>query len=209
MFDDPVSSLDYKWREAVARRLVEEAETRQVVVFTHGVVFLLALKGLADELDVHQADQHVRNLPRGAGVCIEELPWVALKVRRRIGHLKQRLQAAETLHRQGHKAAYETDASEIYGLLREAWERGLEEVLLGGVVERFRPGVHTLHVDVIADVTREDCKAVSRAMTKCSKWLTGHDQAAAAPAEMPEPEELSADIEALDEWVSAINTRRR
>jgi energy-coupling factor transporter ATP-binding protein EcfA2 len=44
VFDDPVSSLDYRWRESVARRLVLEARTRQVVVFTHDVVFLLLLK---------------------------------------------------------------------------------------------------------------------------------------------------------------------
>ena len=33
LFDDPVSSFDYKWRESVARRLVTEAKNRQVVVF--------------------------------------------------------------------------------------------------------------------------------------------------------------------------------
>jgi wobble nucleotide-excising tRNase len=33
VYDDPVSSLDYKWREGVARRLVQEAKTRQVIVF--------------------------------------------------------------------------------------------------------------------------------------------------------------------------------
>ena len=208
VFDDPVSSLDYRWREAVAKRLAEEAKVRQVVVFTHDVVFLLALKGLADDLDVQQADQHVRHLSNGAGVCVDELPWVALKVRRRIGHLKQRLQAAEQLHRQGHKTAYETEASLIYGLLREAWERGLEEVLLAGVVERFRPGVQTQQVGLLADVGRDDCKAVERAMTKCSKWLPGHDQAAAAPDEMPGPAELGADIESLEAWVKEINSRR-
>lgn len=208
VFDDPVSSLDYKWRDAVARRLVEEAKTRQVVVFTHDVVFLLALKDLAHQLDVDQADQHVRNLTNGAGVCINELPWVALKVKSRVGHLRQRLQAAAKLHRQGHRGPYETEASVIYGLLREAWERGVEEVLLGGVVERFRPGVQTLHVGEIADITDDDCKAVERAMTKCSKWLPGHDQPAAAPVVMPEPSEIRADIDALNEWVSAINKRR-
>lgn len=209
VFDDPVSSLDYRWREAVAQRLVEEARVRQVVVFTHDVVFLLALKELAGDLDVDQADQHVRKLAEGAGVCIAELPWVALRVRKRIGHLRQLLQAAEKLDRQGHKAAYEKEAGVIYGLLREAWERGLEEVLLAGVVERFRPGVQTMQVGVLSDITREDCKAVERAMTKCSKWLPGHDRAPAAPAEMPEPDALSADIEALNEWLGAINRRRR
>jgi len=50
VFDDPVSSLDYQWRQGVARRLVQEAKTRQVIVFTHDVVFLLLLKQFAEDL---------------------------------------------------------------------------------------------------------------------------------------------------------------
>jgi hypothetical protein len=46
-------------------------------------------------------------------------------------------------------------------------------------------------------------------MTQCSKWLHGHDQAAAARAPVPEPRELVADIEALENWVDAIRKRRR
>lgn len=209
VFDDPVSSLDYKWREGVARRLVVEAKTRQVVVFTHDVVFLLLLKQFAAEEDVVQCDQHVRQLSNGAGVCAEELPWVALKVSRRISYLRKHLQDAEKLHREGHQSAYETEASLIYGYLREAWERGLEEVLLNGVVERYRPGVQTQQVALIADITAVDCKAVETAMTKCSRWLPGHDQAAAARAEIPEPSVLKADIDALESWVTEIRHRRR
>ncbi len=52
VFDDPVSSLDYKWREGVARRLVEEAKTRQVMVFTHDIVFLLLLKQFSEDLGI-------------------------------------------------------------------------------------------------------------------------------------------------------------
>ena len=208
VFDDPVSSLDYKWREAVARRLVQEARKRQVVVFTHDVVFLLLLKEFAEEEGVPQHDQHVRYLAKGAGVCADELPWVALKVKMRISHLRKQLQDAQKLHREGHRDAYEREASLIYGYLREAWERGLEEVLLGGVVERFRPGVQTLQVGLLADISPEDCRAVEKAMTKCSKWLPGHDQAPAARAEVPEPGTLKADIDALDGWVKAIRKRR-
>lgn len=208
VFDDPVSSLDYKWREGVARRLVEEAKTRQVIVFTHDIVFLLLLKQFSEEQSVKQLDQHVRQLSVGAGVCSEELPWVALKVSKRISYLKKLLQDAKQLHHKGHQAAYEREASIIYGLLREAWERGLEEVLFCGVIERYRPGVQTHQVIQIADITEEDCKAVETAMTKCSKWLPGHDQAAAARADIPDPSVLNADIEALESWVSTIRSRR-
>ena len=208
VFDDPVSSLDYKWREGVARRLVEEANTRQVIVFTHDVVFLLQLKHLAEETEVEQRNQHVRNLPGGAGVCAEELPWVALKVKSRVGHLRKLSQDAEKLHRDGHQDAYERAAVEIYGYLREAWERALEEVLLGGVVERFRSTVQTRQVALLQDITRDDCRAVESAMTKCSRWLRGHDEAPAARAPVPDPPELKIDIDMLADFLAAIRKRR-
>lgn len=207
VFDDPVSSLDYQWRQGVAGRLIQEAKTRQVIVFTHDVVFLLLLKQFAEDLEVEQFDQHVRFLSKGAGVCSEELPWVALPINKKIGYLKNGWQAADKLSRDGHQDAYEKDAKYLYGLLREAWERALEEVLLGGVVERYRPNIQTQQVAQIADITPEDCKTVETAMTKCSKWLPGHDQAAAARAPVPGPTELKADIEALDIWVAAIRNR--
>jgi len=209
VFDDPVSSLDYQWRQGVARRLVQEAKTRQVIVFTHDVVFLLLLKQFAEELAVEQFDQHVRFLSKGAGVCSEELPWVALPIKKKIGYLKNVWQAADKLSRDGHQDAYEKEAKYLYGLLREAWERALEEVLLGGVVERYRPSIQTQQVAQIADITPEDCKTVETAMSKCSKWLPGHDQAAAARAPVPSPAELRTDIDALDNWVTAIRKRRQ
>jgi energy-coupling factor transporter ATP-binding protein EcfA2 len=209
VFDDPVSSLDFQWRNGVARRLVEESKKRQVIVFTHDVVFLLSLRQYAEELGVELLDQHVRHLSKGAGVCAEELPWVALPVRKRIGYLKNCWQAADKLSRDGHRDAYEKEAKYLYGLLREAWERALEEVLLGGVVERYRPGVQTQQIAQIADITADDCKAVEIAMTKCSTWLPGHDKAPAARAPVPGPEELGADIKALEDWVAGIRKRRK
>lgn len=208
VFDDPVSSLDYKWREGVAQRLVQEANIRQVIVFTHDVVFLLLIKQFAEERGVEQLDQHVRYLSKGAGVCAEELPWVALPVKKKIGYLKNEWQTVDKLFRDGYQTAYEKEARYLYGLLREAWERALEEVLLGGIVERFRPSVQTQHIGKIADISAEDCRIIDASMTKCSKWLPGHDQPAAARAPVPEPTELKADIEALEGWVITIRKRR-
>ncbi|MBW8079381.1 MAG: AAA family ATPase, partial [Gallionella sp.] len=118
VFDDPVSSLDFQWRNGVARRLVQESKTRQVIVFTHDVVFLLSLRQYADELGVESLDQHVRHQSKGAGVCAEELPWVALPVKKKIGYLNSGWQAADKLSRDGHQDAYEKEAKYLYGLLR-------------------------------------------------------------------------------------------
>lgn len=208
VFDDPMSSLDFQWRNSVARRLVQESKTRQVVVFTHDIVFLLALRQYAEGLGVEILDQHIRRLANGAGVCAEELPWVALPVKKKIGYLNNVWQKADKLSRDGNQDAYEKEAQYLYGMLREAWERALEEVLLGGVVERYRPGVQTQQIAQIADISPEDCKCVETAMTKCSTWLPGHDKAAAARAPVPAPGELKDDIDALATWVKAIHKRR-
>ncbi len=59
IFDDPVSSLDHRWRRKVARRLVNEAVQRQVIIFTHDIVFLMMLTDTANKIEV---DCHVKNL---------------------------------------------------------------------------------------------------------------------------------------------------
>ena len=210
LFDDPVSSLDYKWRGAVAERLVEEAKTRQVIVFTHDIVFLLTLRQFAEKQGIDHIDQHVwQQHAIGAGICEAELPWIAMPVKKRIGFLKNAWQAADKLFRDEQQKMYEREATHIYGLLREAWERGLEEVLLEGVVERFRTGVQTQQIGKLSDITDGDCQELDEGMTKCSKWLTGHDHAPAAKEDVPEPDELKADIELLDTWVSRIRKRRQ
>lgn len=209
LFDDPVSSLDHEWREHVARRLVEEANSRQVVVFTHDLVFLLALGRFAEESRINYSHQYLRReVGLGAGVSSPELPWVAMKVRERIGVLKQMWQRADKHYRTGAADDYETEAIRIYGRLREAWERGLEETLLGGVVERFRLSIQTQQVSRLSDITNEDCKLLENGMTKCSRWLAGHDQAPAENVLIPPPQEIWTDIEALETWVRTISRRR-
>lgn len=210
VFDDPISSLDYRWRRSVAQRLVEEAKTRQVIVFTHDIVFLLELREFAEKMEVAPLDQHLQHhLVKGAGVCTEELPWVARTVKQKIGRLNDLWQAADKVWRNGDQEKYQAEASRIYGLLREAWERASEEVLFNGVIERYRPNIKTLQMDPVADICAADCQALKDGMTKCSIWLPGHDQAAAANTPFPEPAELQADIKALDDWVVGIRERRK
>jgi hypothetical protein len=47
VFDDPITSLDHKWRQKVAERLVAESAVRQVIVFTHDLIFLNDIRDAA------------------------------------------------------------------------------------------------------------------------------------------------------------------
>lgn len=44
VFDDPVSSLDHVHRDKVAERLANESLSRQVIVFTHDIAFLILVE---------------------------------------------------------------------------------------------------------------------------------------------------------------------
>lgn len=207
IFDDPVSSLDHMWRERIAKRLVVESKVRQVVVFTHDLLFLRQLIEESRQQPVDCQHQYVRREGQ-AGISSPELPWVAMPVKERIGKLRTRWQTADkTFRTQGHNA-YEADARDIYGLLREAWEQGVSEVLLNGVVERYRPSIETKRVEKLFDITEQDTKAVEAAMTETSRWIRGHDQAAAEAAPVPSPDELKKQIQGLDDWAQSIRKRR-
>lgn len=139
IFDDPVSSLDHNWRRKIAARLVEESKTRQVVVFTHDLMFFKYLDGLAAADGVDCLIQYGRRIDREAGFWTTEGPWVAMKTKRRMGVLRSEFQAAEKLYRVGQIDAYEKAAKSLYNQIRETWESSIPEVLLHDVVEPYRP----------------------------------------------------------------------
>jgi hypothetical protein len=207
IFDDPVSSLDHTWRERIARRLVAEAGKRQVIVFTHDLLFLRLMLDEANRQQVACQNQYVRRDGQ-AGICSPDLPWIAAPVKERIGKLRVRWQTADKLQRTSGSEAYESAAREMYGLLRETWEKAVSEVLLNDVVERYRPSIETQKLRPLHDITEGDTEIVERAMTECSRWIRGHDHPAADGTPVPGPAELKQRIDELENWVKAVRQRR-
>lgn len=208
LFDDPVSSLDHSWRDNVAARLAAESNARQVIVFTHDIVFL---RSLADHAKGVNADIKQHTLRRGktaAGLSTPGAPFGAMNVKERIGHLRNAWQSIDKLHRENKAEEYERAATRVYALLRQAWERGVEELLINGVVERYRQSVETQKARKLHDISEQDCEAVEVGMSKCSKWEGGHDHAAADGEPCPGPDEVKADIDAFDAWVGQLRKRR-
>jgi hypothetical protein len=208
IFDDPVSSLDHVWRQRIARRLVLEAKTRQVIVFTHDLLFLRFILDECVQQAVQVHHQYLRRDGQGSGVCSSDLPWVATPVKQRLGILRVRWQAADKAFRIGGADAYEQEARDIYGLLRETWEQAIGEVLLNDVVERYRHSIETKRVRYLHDITEDDCSAVEVGMTECSRWMRGHDHPPADGTPFPQPGDLLKRIEGLEEWVQRIRKRR-
>ncbi|MBX7096431.1 MAG: AAA family ATPase [Myxococcaceae bacterium] len=207
IFDDPVSSFDHLRRENVARRLAREAADRQVIVFTHDAVFLLALIEAAEAFAASLLVQQVQTAGASVGHCSEGPPWVGMAVNKRIGFLKSEWVKADKFFRNNERTTYNGLARQLYGLLRETWERAIEEVLFGGVIERLKLSVETNKLKLV-DIAPTDFERVERGMSKASAQLIGHDQPAAVNTPAPQPDELDADIKELESWVKDVRARR-
>lgn len=204
VFDDPMSSLDHRRRERVARRLVAEAAQRQVIVFTHDIYFLCLLAEEAQAASVAVATQSLIGRKQGFGVTDPDLPFEGKNTKARIGALKAQQQLIAKLHKDGEEEEHRKQTVDAYFHLRLAWERAVEEVLLRRVVLRFRKGIETQR---LAEVVVEDADhaKVYNGMAKCSNYA--HDKAMAGGVAVPDPDELLADIQELDTWRGDVEKR--
>ena len=206
VFDDPVSSLDHRRRGAVAKRLVEEAKVRQVIVFTHDLYFLCLLLEEANSSRVEYFTQSLRRASEGFGVADSELPFEGGGVKQRLGVLKDMQQRIDKLGRDGDEQECRRKTVEAYCKLRTTWERAVEEVLLCEVVLRFRKGVETQRLSGVV-VDDDDYSTISRGMKKCSNYA--HDRAFMGDVDVPSPRELLGDINEFEEWRNRVLARTR
>jgi len=207
IFDDPVSSLDHRFRDKVAKRLVTESSIRQVVIFTHDIVLLLALEREASEQQIPLLIQTVSRSPNGPGECIptSPRPWHACGTGKRIAYLKNEIAPYKKMQVES-PDEYRHRVSGFYGKLRETWERAIEEVLLQDVVQRFRPSIETKRLERVS-IEPSDYLVIEAGMSKCSTWMTGHDTAAAIDSPPPSHEEVVNDLKNLEDFAKSLSAR--
>lgn len=209
IFDDPVSSLDHKWRNKISKRITEEALERQVIVFTHDITFLLMIEEHCSKLN---CDLDVKSLTRKkteTGIIAMNPPWDTLSVKKRLGVLKNNLVRLKSIEKNKTEEVYRELAKPFYGKLRETWERFIEEVLLNKVVQRFGREIQTLRIKVLTDLTDNDYNLIEENMKKCSTYMRGHDSSGALIETMPDCDEIEADIKVLEDYLGDMRKRKR
>lgn len=197
ILDDPVSSLDHRRRERVAKRLAKEALQRQVIIFTHDVYFLCLLVEEAKQAGAAVLTQSLTRRAEGFGIADPELPFEGKNTNKRIGALKAQQQAIAKLYKEGNEQEHQKQTIDAYFRLRMAWERAVEEILLREVILRFRKGVETQRLAGVS-VDDDDYAMVSAGMSKCSNYA--HDKAMCGGVAIPGPDELLKDILDLENW---------
>jgi hypothetical protein len=201
VIDDPVSSLDRDRSSKVAERIAEEASKRQVVVFTHDIIFFNEVCRAADEIGIEPVTIALFSDKVAAGkVDSAGMVWKGLNVAKRIGRIKNDCGPLIKLHATS-PADYEYQIKNLYGRLRDTYERVVEEVIFRDIVRRGTDVIQTLNLRY---VRLTDALAIRfhEGMTRANTH--SHDNPAADTVPVPAPDEFSAHVAELETLIADL-----
>lgn len=192
VFDDPVSSLDYRRIAEVAMRIGHLANDHQVIVFTHDIFFathLLTLFEGSPRLSYYRVSDE-----DGKGHVVPATGLRTDTIRSLRGEINAMIQDARSAHGEARTKL----VREGYSRIRSWCEIFIESELLAGVTERYQPNVRTTALKKIdiARLTRVR-DVVIEVFERASRIMSGHSQPPQHLAVSPTLKQLEADWEAL------------
>jgi len=206
IFDDPITSLDEDYEEAVADRLVELAQDRQVIVFTHRIALIVKLRDSAKQNKLNSNLLSIANNPGNTGDPTSSPIYVRKPISVLNELSNQRLALAKKALADEVDVSYDILAKSICSDIRILIERLIEEVLLGDVVHRFRREINTKNkIGRLSKIQKSDCEFIDIMMTKFSKYE--HSQPRSSSVPMPTPHELESELMKLKDWYDDFTKR--
>lgn len=196
VLDDPVTSQDHQRKQLIAGRLVREAQSRQVIIFTHDLPFLNQLIVTAESEDVSfQAHWIDRDNDGNPGqITLNDAPATS-KAYDTTERAKQCLAEAQT-----HSGRIRHDAiCKGMAALRRTIEECVVKRLLKGVVPRWSDRVI---VTGLRNVAWDDSlvEKMCEMYEELSAYIEGHshtDEAMGAPPEIKDLAEMIPRVDAL------------
>lgn len=171
IFDDPVSSLDHRRINEVARRIASLAEANQVIVFTHDILFATTLLSLFEKSKRCSYFQVTDEEGKGKVTHATGPRWDTLSGIK--GKINSTIQAAKQQDGEARDALVRTG----YDWLRSWCEVFTEIELLQGVTQRYQPNVGMTKLDKInTDKLGEIIPKVTEVFEVACRYIDGHSQ---------------------------------
>jgi len=209
VFDDPVSSLDHERRTRIAERIAREAQSRQVIVFTHDLSLMCDLKFYAATHGVQVLNQHIDRSGGAPGRCRDGLPWNAQSHKEMMKSLKDRCKRAGLTWETEAEEEYQQQALHLTSDIRAAAERIVEEVLFNGVVRRHDSQITMGKLEYVAEMEKSDYHGVLSVWRECSRMTPAHASPRADSEAAPLPEQLLGLVGRLEEVVQRVRERQK
>lgn len=191
IFDDPVTSLDEKRKSEIAERLAQEALQKQVIIFTHDLVFVSSLIGHCKETNTTNECHWIENFEgsQPGTIWLRNTPSFE-KDYKTSGK-------AQGYYNEAKKSAPEKREDKIkngFAALRTSYETQVVFGLFKGVVQRFEERVS---VDSLKSVffTIELRDELLDSFYQCCRYMEGHSHSDKYAYKKPELENLNEEIQ--------------
>ena len=205
IIDDPVSSLDRDRSVLVSERIAKEAKVRQVIVFTHDIVFFNELCKSADRVGIEPVTIALFSDNDAAGkIDTAGMVWRGLNVAKRIGQIRTKFSPLPKLYADS-PSDYEYEIKGLFGRLRDTYERMVEETIFCDIVRR---GTDVIQTQLLRYVTLPDDLAVRfhEGMTLANSH--SHDNPAADTVPVPKPEDFTTHMAELEKLIADFKTAK-
>lgn len=193
VFDDPVTSLDYRRLDEVAARIQQLSERHQVIVLTHNIMFASALISERQNKKLRVKVYEVRDGGTAKGILapdVEPRLDTPADLAKRVNTKLQIIPRAEPV-------LQDALIKETYDLIRAWCEAFVEQELLQNVTQRYRANIMMTRLAKI-NSTRFDAAVavIAPLFGRACDRMTGHSHAAEYMSTKPTVTELQEDWEA-------------
>lgn len=204
IFDDPVSSLDDERKQIIAQRLVEESKERQIIVFTHDLVFVSQLIQSCQEIHNEHSCHWIENSGNTPGrIWSNNTP--SYEKAYKTSH------NAKEYYNNAKKASPQLREQEIkngFAALRTSYEALVVFDLFSGVVQRFTERVS---IESLSNVffSEELKKNILDSFSLCCRYMEGHSHSDKYAYIKPTIDNLNEEILRFDQVKKAISSFKK
>ncbi len=206
VLDDPVTSLDWEWKETVATCLAAEAKKRQVIVFTHDLHFLSLQKKYCENYQAEITSHWIKKegADKPGFVYLDNSP-IAEREMRDTKQASAFLQQAKDAN---NPVETEYFLQQGFGCLRTSYEALVIYEIFGQVVLRFEERVS---IDRLKDVVAQSeiLDEVRQKYDLVSRYVTGHLHSDAFHAQPADCDLLKREIDDFDTLKGKIKSIKK
>lgn len=193
-FDDPVSSLDDERKTNIADRLVRESKNKQVIIFTHDLIFVSSIISACEDYQIYYCGHWIEKLEKNPGTVWPDNTPSFEKSYKKSGKAQQYYNNAKNCGPEQREEKIKNG----FAALRTSYESLIIFDLFGGVVQRFNERVS---VESLKDVYFDEAikKDVIDGFCQCCRYMEGHSHSDRYPYKKPILENLKEEIQRFND----------
>jgi energy-coupling factor transporter ATP-binding protein EcfA2 len=195
LFDDPVTSLDYKRSEIIADLIYRLSLERQVIVFTHNIMFYYYLynacsKDKNEENKFFKVDEFDK---LNKGIVSETFSGRLETLKEVMGKLKNQAQFINSKSCTGD--TLEEALKKVYSDIRTWCELIVEEGFFKSVIRRHEANIMFTKLKEINRNFVDELDSVSELFERSCRWMAGHSQSTETQHNRANKEAFNEDME--------------